>query len=233
MKKERSKATHDATWAGKYWGWHGAIRLAIRDFVLFRSNLSALSSTFYSASGASTGIRKYLCAITALKLSELFALTHLGNMYAMSPNERDIRGTILAMAGEYCPIGFLKRWYLNRAMVYARSVAYLDPSVEGMSEDAKYLTLVLIAKLYALTDLQYKAVHEADTLVGIVTLSQHLSPKVVTRVFRSLGTVSYICGDATKTKGVLTRSCRVAQDAELSDAVQKTEALAASYGITL
>jgi hypothetical protein len=232
MKKngKRSNAIYDTTWKGKYWGWHGAIRLAVTNFLLGKSNLSALSSTFYSASGASTGVRKYACAIIALKLSELFAATRLCHLDRMTPDQRDIRGTILAMAGEYCPIPLLKRWYLNRAIRYAQSIVYSTSLGECVNSQTKCLACALLVKLYISTGLFDRAEREYKVLSSLA-LRTGLVPEVETRVYRSMGDIECIIGEREIAEMCFEHSCDIAKKADLEDAMNKTKAVAASHGI--
>lgn len=221
---ERSQTTHDATWAGNYWGFRGAIVLALRDLILLRSNFSALSSTFYSAAGAVKGKRKYLYAFCALVCSEIFAVSKLYSLEKMTPGQKDVRASILFQVGNTLG-GWIGRRMLNRA----QSIAHSAYSAQDISEGTKILVAVLLAKIslamyeYGLAE---RWVAQAEKLVK----NASLPPEVLTRVCRSLGTLYCVLGNRSGGAKNFCISYVLAKEHSLVDSMNKTNDAAVRAG---
>lgn len=108
------KKLHQKTWAGKFWGMTGAIRLAqkmARTLIFERGTLgekeglSMLSSTYYAAAGNASGhqgpiwlFRKNWCGFRAVWLSDRLEKL-CGGKNNMMASWLDVRASILRKAG--------------------------------------------------------------------------------------------------------------------------------------
>lgn len=217
MSASSSQQVYEKTWRGQYWGRDGVIAQAKRNITHppTAGEISALSSTYYSAAGhafaklqTSSIFRKPFWAFRSLWC--LFFAGYISNLLVqrfglsgMTPDQLDVRARILF-----------------RQKRYGRA---LEATMKGLSQkdlppDTEALLKIGLAEIQLATGYVSLAAASYGEALGLIS---RIRPTTTVRLYRSLADFYRKRGYHEHKKDMAAKALEVAQKHKLDDQVVK------------